>query len=1062
MRALAVGLFVSCLASLAQEPIDPSLRAAIERFYATQQAEDLDRYLALWASTSQRPQPPQLRHIFDSGDDQFSGLTILRVNSLGDRTVVRASVIRDRTTAMRRPDGVPMTFHTVMNVALTFVRENGEWKILREGTPADALADAVIAAGSPEDRDRLIAAEPDLAGPALVLAVSRQADALAQRHAYAEAQKLYELALDLATRFEQPRLQGESLQNIGNALYYQRNFPDALAAYQRRLAIERSITNDEGIANALLGMATVQYSQFEYTGALTSYRQALEIHERRGDTSATATALVSTGNVLFVQGDFAGAGVDYQRSRALYLKVADNRGETRALDGLGRAFAAQGDFAGALVAYSGVLEQGRASNDRTMQGRALASMGEVHFRMGNLDTARGMFDQSRVHYETLNDLPNVGGMWQAIALMDLAASRFADAEQEYGRSNAVCKTAEDSECVARAIVGLAFAQAAQEHFEPAILSYRKAIAAFTSLKKREDAARAELGLSQALTGARDYAGALAAAVHAHNEGTAIARDDVVWRALVAQSRALRRIPDSTRALTAAADAVAVVERIAGAALERPNEAVPADTEGAYALLAVLQAEAGAARQAFATVERRRVHSMRNVLATNERDIARGMTAAERDDERQLAAEVVTAGIQLKQVKALPKPDARHVERLEEALVAAVEKRRTARLALFTRLPDLPAWRGLSRPATLDEAAGTLRADGDLLVEFVIDDDDLLVVTLGHRADGIDCRAYVTPIARQRLASLIARVLEPATLRNIDAWRLASAELVAAVPAKAWAAITAAPHAIVVPDDVLWRVPFEALPVEAGVLADRTTIVYAGSATSLVRAPEAPTDPDKTGPLLIVAAPQLPEATRERVKATSPGWILSDDRPADAEARTIAALFDDDAATTLSGAAATEAALRDRAAAASILHVAAPFRINGASPLFSPMLLARGPGVADRSAENDGVLEMREIMNLDLHARAAILSDRGTVSMRGAASSTGIVRWAWRAAGVPALILPRWGIDPDESTAMLKELYARLKDGEAPQAALQGARAAVRSGEHTRAPYYWAGWMVVGR
>ncbi len=1061
MRAFAVGLLATLLASVAQEPVDPLLRAAIERFYATQEAEDIEGYLALWARTS-RPQPQQLKHIFDSGDDRFSGLTILRTTQVGDRSVVRASVIRDRTTTARRPDGVPATFHTRMDVALTFVREGGEWKILREGTPVDALADAVIAAPTSGDRDKLIAAEPDLAGPSLVVSVSRQADTFAQARDYARAQQLYELALDLATRFEQPRLQGESLQNIGNALYYQRMFPDALTAYQRRLAIERSIGNGEAIANALLGIATVQYSQFEYTDALAAYRQALEIHEQRGDAPATATTLVSIGNVLFVQGDFAGAVAGYERSRALYLKIMDKRGETQALRGLGRSLAAQGDFAGALVAYSGVLEQGRASKDQSMQGGALASIGEVHFRMGNLDTARGMFDQSRVHYEALSDLANVGGMWQAIALMDLASSRFAAAEEEYGRSNSVCMTAQDSDCIARAIVGLAFAQAAQEHYEAAILSYRKAIAAFTSLKKREDAARAELGLSQALAGVRDYPGALSAALHAHSEGMAIARDDVVWRALVAQSRALRRIPDSARALTMATDAVAVVDRMARASLDRPNEGVPADTEGAYALLAVLQVEAGQPREAFATVERRRVHTVRRVLATNEREIARGMTAAERDEERRLAAQVVTVRTQVEQIKALPKSDARHVAQLQEGLAAAVEKRRAAQQALFARLPDLPAWRGLHPPATLDQAAGTLRADGDLLVEFVIDDEDLLVVTLSRRADSVDCHAYVTPIARQRLAGRIARALEPATLRNVEEWRVASADLVKAVPASAWAAMTAARHAIVVPDDVLWRVPFEALPVEAGVLADHTAVMYAESATSLVRVPEPRADADPTGPLLIVAAPQLPETTRERVKVTSPGWALPAARGLDADERSIAGLFDADAVTILSGAAATEASLRGRAAAASILHIAAPFRINGGSPLFSPILLASDPVASDAAAENDGVLETREVMNLDLRARMAILSDGGSASRRGAAPAAGIVRWAWRAAGVPTLVLSRWETDPTESTAMLKELYAGLKEGDRPEDALQRARAAVRAGDGTRAPYYWAGWMVVGR
>jgi CHAT domain-containing protein len=39
---------------------------------------------------------------------------------------------------------------------------------------------------------------------------------------------------------------------------------------------------------------------------------------------------------------------------------------------------------------------------------------------------------------------------------------------------------------------------------------------------------------------------------------------------------------------------------------------------------------------------------------------------------------------------------------------------------------------------------------------------------------------------------------------------------------------------------------------------------------------------------------------------------------------------------------------------------------------------------------------------------------------------------------------------------------RLKAGDAPADALQAARMKVRTTEATAAPFYWAGWMLVGR
>jgi CHAT domain-containing protein len=49
-----------------------------------------------------------------------------------------------------------------------------------------------------------------------------------------------------------------------------------------------------------------------------------------------------------------------------------------------------------------------------------------------------------------------------------------------------------------------------------------------------------------------------------------------------------------------------------------------------------------------------------------------------------------------------------------------------------------------------------------------------------------------------------------------------------------------------------------------------------------------------------------------------------------------------------------------------------------------------------------------------------------------------------------------------AAAMLGDFHTRLKAGERPDAALQGARAALRAREETRAPYFWAGWMIIGQ
>ena len=1060
MRRLAFALLAAFATAQAPDVADPALRAAVERFYAMQEAEDIAGYMSLWSQSAQDPQrPAQLKFIFDSGDDKFSDLTISSVRTLGSQTVVRLSVTRDRTSTIRRPDSSPLVFHTTVLAALTYVHEGGEWKLVREGSVIDALADALIAAADATEREKVLAGEPDLVNPLLVTAISRQADAAAQRRDYPRAQALYERALELAIRVGHKKLQADVLQNLGNAMYYQRNFAAAKPIYEQSVALQRELGNDDGVASALVGLGTAQYSQFEYSDALVTFHEALAIQERLDDRLSIATTLVSTGNIQFVEGDFTGAIADYRRSRSLYRAFADTRGEARALDGLGRSYAAQGDLSAALEAFNGVLDDGKSRNDPSLQGTALLSIGDVHFRLGNLDTARALFDQSRPQFEKPGDLPNVGHAWQAMAMTDLVSGRFAAAEEEYGRSSTVCATAQDAECAARGVVGLAFAQAAQEHFALSIPSYRKAIAAFTALKKREEVARAEIGLSQALAGNREYAEALNTARHAQEEGAAIAQPDVVWRGLVARGRAERRLAKAGDALSSATEAVKTVALMLQDAFDGRGDLPSADSASAYALLAVLQAEANDPVGVFATVERRRAHALRIALSRNERDISRGMTTTEREDERQLAGDVVSVRAQLDHEKALPKPDAARLDRLQQRLRAAVDKRTAQRSQLFARLPDLRTWRGLESAVSMDEAVRLL-TPGEALIEFVIDDEDLLAVAVTQGSERPDCRVYLAPITRQTLAERVAHAIEPASLRDVASWQQASADLLKAIPSGAFTALAAASKTIVIPDDVLWRVPFEALPVGDGFLADRTAVLYAGSATSLVRAPT-PTALGVESPVAI-GAPDLSSMIRERVRTTSPGWALRLPEAADAEFQLLREVFADPPAKVLSGADATEASLRAQAGASSLLHIAAPFRVNGASPLFSSVLLTSDAVTADTAADSDGVLEAREVMNLDLHARTTVFSDASSMSMRNAAPGIDLVRWAWRAAGVPTIVMPRWATDDVQSRTLLNEFYARVRKGEEPELALQASRAAIRTVEETRAPYFWAGWMAVGR
>jgi tetratricopeptide (TPR) repeat protein len=1040
-----------------QEVGDPALRATVERFFSTQEAEDLEGYLSLWSKTAQRPQPAQLKFIFDSGDDTYSAITIVSARPIGDRVRVRVSATRERVSAPRVPGGSPFRSRVTSDWALVFVREGDEWKLVREGPAVDALAESLLEAATPDERDQLLTAEPDLVTDALVMALSRRAGQAAQMSAYPAAQAGFERMRDIARRIGNQKLEGEALQNLANALYFQRNLQGALDAYEQRLAIERSREDENGIASALLGVATVRYTFAEYAAALTSYREALAIQERLGDEGVIATTLISTGNVLYVQGDFPGAIADYTRSRDICRRTLNTAGEADALEGMGRVFLAQGDYAAALDAFAGVLAEAKARNHRRDQGTALLSIGDVHFRLGNLDSARSTLNESRLHFEAVKDLANAGRAWQAIALTDLVASRFGPAEDGYRKSSGICSTADDAECVSSATVGLAFAQTQQDKFEEAIASYKKAIEAFAVLKRREQGARAEVGLSQAFAGSGSHMAAADAAIRARREAEALANDDVLWRALVAEATALRSLREGAKAMAAAEAAVTAVDRLLETAKVRPSAPVARDAASAFAMLALLQAEAGDAAAAFESAERMRAFDLRVILAPMERDINRGMTDAEREEERALATELVSLHAQATRERGLPRPDAARIARLEKSIAVATATRTAQQQRLFDRLPDLRIWRGLMPPASRTDIAALVPDANTALVQFVVGDRMLMYLVARRDESGVRFTSHFESASRRVLAGRVSKLMQPSTLKDSAAWTLAAAELVPGLAA----VFGGVERLIVIPHEVLWRVPFEALPVERGYLADTTTVVYAPSVTALVKTPPQASTPVAAAEqstaadrklLVTVAAPELAPAVVERTAQTAPGWALRTAERAGQEVKTILAAADAERALLIEGTGATEAALRERLPSADVIHLAGPFRINGASPLFSPLLLAPQSGA-------DGALEVREIMNLELTARAAVVSDGAAMSMWDAADEVPAVAWAWRAAGVPAVLLSRWAADDKPSDELLADLHRQLRTGPA-DAALRAAGTKVRSRDATAAPFFWAGWVLV--
>jgi CHAT domain-containing protein/tetratricopeptide (TPR) repeat protein len=334
----------------------------------------------------------------------------------------------------------------------------------------------------------------------------------------------------------------------------------------------------------------------------------------------------------------------------------------------------------------------------------------------------------------------------------------------------------------------------------------------------------------------------------------------------------------------------------------------------------------------------------------------------------------------------------------------------------------------------------------------------------------------------------------------------------------------ATRVFIVPDGALHLVTWDALPAPGGAyLVERAPLFhYVSAERDLVEGPPAP--PGRG--LLVVDSPAFdgtPAGAGRRARASVPrraerrpgespalrstggdcsglSSMRFDPLPASGrEAATIATIWRQaphavaqEAFDRLSGAAATEAAVKERAAGARVLHLATHgFFLGGrcaagieasssahdrgaATGTGNPLLLA---GVALAGAnrrhaagagDEDGILTAEEVASLDLRSvEWVVLSacDSGVGEVRAGEGVFGLRR-AFQVAGARTLIMSLWPVDDEDALRWMAGVYdRRFRRGattvEAVRAAsLEQLRRRRRAGASTH-PFYWAAFIAAG-
>jgi len=895
-------------------------------------------------------------------------------------------------------------------------------------------------------------------------------------HAIDTLQQSLKMKQELGDRLEQ----GKTLSNLGLVYWHTGDYAKAIDDQKRALELGQELKHQQLQAAAHNNLALVYDELGDYQRSLTNYQHALELFRAIKQPEGEEEALGNIGGVHLELGEFREGEKYYQQAFEI---DAANKFKRDASDDLGNLALCQlglGQPQDAVATFDHALALAREGGFEQEEADWHKGKGSALLRLGKYDLAREEYRRAIQVYEqaglkrelveALNDegtlLAQLGDgvsaekdyrhaveLARAIGhpagvtanLMSLAdlewrRQRYDQAAALYREAFARAQEAGEKGSMADSLVQLALTLRDQGRIKEALPSAQQALEIARSTGARLSEAQALYALGELARRGGEPARALEN--YAGGEKIAPAANDTElgWQLAYGRGQALEALARNEEAVAAYRRAVGIIEGVRNQLREeRFQGGYIEDKFQVYVALVRLLLKMGKPGQAFVYSEKLRAQSYLNLLNHNQ-------FAAASQKETELRSQIRELQRAVEQENHKPPSEQRRGRvaafsaRLAEAerqYQALIDDRRNSG-------PDDAAERALRVP--MPEQVESRLPAHSALVEYIVGDDAVAIFVVRH--DSV--RAKRIPVRAADLRAKIELFRDLIAQGGTDDWIKPATSLysllVAPIEQAGW--LKGVTRLAIVPHGALYYLPFAALPRPPNparpdgngqhFLVQDYVVSYLPAASALVYAPTAK-DPEGSLFALAPARSHLPYAQDE--------------------ARAVGAFFTERSLVII-GDGATETAFKRQAGRYGIIHLASHGFFDKVNPIFSGVEL-------EPDAQNDGRLEVYEILRLRLKARLVTLSACETALGSGYFSEfpagddfVGLTR-AFLSAGSSAVLASLWEVNDRSTMEFMQGFYRDLgKSGDA--VALRNAQLAMLgAGGRYAHPYYWAPFVLVG-
>lgn len=888
---------------------------------------------------------------------------------------------------------------------------------------------------------------------------------------YPNATKYLTAAIAIGAELKDPTLEGSSRNNLGLVYDELGEYRRSLEQYEKALQLYRGTNFERGIGDTLGNIGGIPLLLGEYAKALGYYQQAREIDERNKLKPGICLDLQNIGLAYVGLGRFVDALLSFDQSikiasgAGLKKEEADSRkGKGSALFQLGKYDQARAEFRHAIDVYerAGLKQQ-------LVEG--LTDLGKLDVSLGDLVSAEASFRRA---VDVAREIKHPRGVtYGLIQLGDIEwrRKRFNEAATLYKEALTRATEANDQSAMASAHLQLATTYRELKRFDEASAETKAALEIARATQARPVEAEALLVQSELarLSGHADESLKLVDA--GAQIVDQLASPELSWRLAFARGQALELLQRNDDALNAYQSAVKTIEQVRSELREdRFRAGYVEDKYQVYVSLVELLLRLGKTDEAFLFSEKLRARSYLDLLNRSQPPIR---NEAQRQKETVLRNRVRELQQKLEEEAGKPPKERRgdSVELFSSELSKAERDYQVFLDDLLSTDPDYAAVRALKVPR-VEDVKQRLPPD-TALIEYVVGQNSLQVMVV--TSTGL--HGVSLPVTADELQRRVEFLRDVMLRTNTNDWKPPAESLhrslVAPLEAAGW--LRGINRLYIVPHAILNYLPFAVLRASPPKNNFRSANMTGAQASRLPlhhRFPETASETlalqsdrllidDYTLSYLPAAAALVygsqSKAGNNSALAMAPSNTRL--RYTQEESRDVSAFFPQRHMLLL-GPRATETSFKKFADTYDVIHLATHGYFNKLNPLLSGVTL-------EPDSENDGRLEVHEILGLRLNAKLVTLSACDTALGSGYFTEVpagddlvGLTR-AFLFAGSPSVMASLWEVNDVSAVTLMDRFYRELGANDK-AAALTKAQHSLRARGIYRHPYYWAAFVMVGQ